>query len=112
MTAPARQRPHRWSQQVGAARLELAAEDRFSPRQRRAVRIAEVVAQCLGVTAAILRNGLREPSTALSIELGATVVVSLVILLVCMIVRDRASLARETFRHRHLFRFALLVSWI
>lgn len=112
MTAPARQRPHRWSQQIGAARLDLATDDQFTPGQRRVVRIAEVVAQCVGVTAAILRNGLREPSTALSIELGATVIVSLAILLVCMIVRDRASLARETFRQRHLFRFALLVSWI
>lgn len=92
-------------------RLDLAAEDRLSPGQRRTIRAAEITAQAVGATAAILRHGLRAPSTTLSIELGAVVVVSLGVLLATLILRDRVSLARETFRRRHLFRFSLLSFW-
>ncbi|MGC1272727.1 MAG: potassium transporter TrkG, partial [Planctomycetaceae bacterium] len=112
MTNPSPSRPHRWQQKLKAVRLDLAAEDRLSPGQRRSIRAAELIAQVAGATAAILRHGLRDLSTTLSIELGTVVVVSLGVLLAALILRDRVSLARETFRRRHLFRFLMLSFWL
>jgi len=72
----------------------------------------EVIAQFIGVTAAILRHGLRDLATPLSYELGALVLLSLATLTAMIVLRDRASLTRDTFRQRYRFRFTLYTIWI
>ena len=102
----------RWRQPLTPPRLDLSLQDRFSPGQRRAVGATEVIAQFIGVTAAILRHGLRDLTTPLSYELGGLVVLSLVTLTSMIVLRDRASLTRDSFRQRYRFRFTLCTIWI
>lgn len=109
MTASPRSR---WRQSLTPTRLDLSIQDKFTPEQRRAITGVEILAQALGTVAAILRYGLRDLTRHLEIELGAVVVASLLTLLVTLIIRDRASLALETFRARYRFRFTLLTIWL
>ncbi|MDQ3332048.1 MAG: hypothetical protein M3552_15570, partial [Planctomycetota bacterium] len=102
----------RWREPLAPARLDLSAQDRFRPGQRRAITSAEVIAQVVGAIAAILRYGLRDLTRPLSYELGALVLIALMTLALTLFLRDRASLARETFRQQYRFRFTLYAIWV
>ena len=92
--------------------FDLQQSDRFEPWQRRLLFVMELLALMVGTAAAVLRHGLRTLSTPLAYELGTVVIGSLILLAGTLMLRDRASLVRDTFRRRKLLSFILLAFWL
>ena len=93
------------------ARLDFSQPDRLTPEARRLIGLLETGAMAAGGTAILLRHGLRTVPATLAFEIGCVTVVALVILAVTLWLRDRASLARATFRRQRRPRLVVLSIW-